>query len=221
VRHMHVDYQVNDTSVSSVGVHVGANNGGFSASGSMSISSAHGFDSGGTMRVLPGTFERARIIKPALEVEATYTCYNAAYWGGFASGDAVACDVESSGKWTGPVAVEPDQHRGCWWSGNEQIKPWSGGTKWVGVSKGATFNATAEGGVLGNGVDVATTYDAATHYSYVFDQDRSRHFCISGDRHWVSDSSRLYISRLKSDPGGGCPGARTAPTGRTEPSRCA
>jgi hypothetical protein len=219
VRHMQVNYQVSHVSIDSVGVHVGASDGGFSASGSMSISSASGFNRGGTMRVQPGKYERARLIKPALDVKAWYSCYNVAYWGGFASGDAIDCDVESSGDWTGDVTYEPDQHRGCWWSHNKRIRPWSAGTHWVGVSKGATFNATAQAGVLGNGVDVATTYDSATNYSYVFDRDKSRHFCVSGDKEYVAQSAQLYVSLLHLNTGGGCPSA-TEPNRRAQPKTC-
>jgi hypothetical protein len=210
VRHMQVDYVVNASSVDSVGVHVGVNSGAYSASGSMSMSISRGFNRDGRLRVGSGEYAKAQLIKPALHVEAKSSCYDIAPWGG--GGETVkVCDVQSSGDWRGPIRLEPNQHRGCWWSGNRAIRPWSGTTPRVGVNQGVTFNARTQAGVLSNGIDLAITYDAATNYSYVFDQDKPRHFCVSGDKDFVSHSSRLYVSRLDGKTGGGCP-----PPGRPE-----
>jgi len=208
VRGMRVEYSVDSSGMKSIAASIGVGKDSFGAGGEMAIDATSEFGRSGSMRVASADADGVATltIKPELAINAQYSCYQAVAFGGIGGSTMqFVCDSTTRGAWTGGVTRSHQSYVQCNWGRANTIGLNNRDDTEVHVGSGATFTASVSASMYASSIRVTTTYGAGTGYRYAFDKDGTfRKFCVGGDGSSVSNSGKLYISRIVSKPGGGC-----------------
>jgi hypothetical protein len=200
VPHMHAEYRVTSSSISSVKASIGISAGGFGAAGSMTIADSGTYWRAGTVSPTKKHARRALLVTPTLAVDSEYVCRPTYPFGVIQGTSSLKCATESSGEWTGALKRTPVDYKSC----SEGSAVLDGvdnhAVTEVGVGQGVTFNSEVAATSLDTSFAFSTTYGADTFMVYKLDQTKRRHrFCLGGNGRFVRDSSALYVTTVKGD----------------------
>lgn len=212
-KHMHAEYRVSSSSISSVKASVGVSAEGFGVSGSMAIAKSGTYWRVGQLLASKKHPRRARLIKPRLSVDSKYVCRSYYPFGVVQGTAAQKCTRESSGVWTGHLKRARVDYRSCSEGSVAVDYVNNRRDKEAAIGQGVTFHSAVSVKALDTSFGFSTKYDAETFMVYKLDQTKKKHrFCLGGSGKSVASSPALYITYVKpGTPSCDPPGPITCP----------